>query len=353
MSENSQYFKEITDVSNNESVSADAEFLIVQTPNGGNGKKLVRLSLADIATALQGIIGSGGGLSDDAKQALLALLEKVAYIDDDGQYYYDALEAALYPPANLVSISASFNQGGAVIYDTDSLDTLRQYLTVTAYYDDSTSDAVTGYTLSGTLSEGTSTITASYGGKTDTFSVTVTHVDNTLVYSLPSPTVFDGSSTVVNTGISLFANDSDFSLLLTFKSNMTQNQFSGVWSSGDGNNKIYALRPNERSGAHTTYGGGKTSGYTGATFSITNDNDVVRYVLRHVQGSKFEIFASVNGTTAVNGTQIGVTSMPTTSVEVRLGKSHSNQVYWAGTVNDCKMYTRALTNDEIATYLAG
>lgn len=61
MSENSQYFKEITDVSNNESVRDDAEFLIVQTPNGGTGKELVRLNLADIAAALQDIIGSGGG----------------------------------------------------------------------------------------------------------------------------------------------------------------------------------------------------------------------------------------------------------------------------------------------------
>ena len=74
----------------------------------------------------------------------------------------------------LNSISATFNQGSNTVYTTDSLDTLKQYLTVTASYSDSTTATVTSYTLSGTLTEGTSTITVTYGGKTTTFNVTVT-----------------------------------------------------------------------------------------------------------------------------------------------------------------------------------
>lgn len=73
------------------------------------------------------------------------------------------------------SISAVFNQGQNVVYDTDSLDTLKQYLTVTATYADTSTAVVTNYSLSGTLTEGTSTITVTYGGVTDTFIVTVTH----------------------------------------------------------------------------------------------------------------------------------------------------------------------------------
>ena len=74
----------------------------------------------------------------------------------------------------LTSISATFNQGSNTIYTTDSLNTLKQYLTVTATYDNSTTATVTSYTLSGTLTEGTSTITVNYGGKTTTFDVIVT-----------------------------------------------------------------------------------------------------------------------------------------------------------------------------------
>lgn len=119
--------------------------------------------------------GSGGGLTSDIKEALLDCFEHVAWIDANGQDYYDALESALYPPANLTSISAVYTQSGTV-YDTDSLNDLKSDLVVTAHYDDSSTQTVSAYTLSGTLTTGTSTITVAYGGKTTTFTVTVTHM---------------------------------------------------------------------------------------------------------------------------------------------------------------------------------
>lgn len=112
------------------------------------------------------------GVSEALKISLLQLASKVAYIDDDGQDYYDDLYDALYPSAELVAISAVYTQSGAV-YDTDSLDSLKPDLVVTAVYDDTSTNTVTTYTLSGTLTVGTSTITVSYGGKTTTFNVTV------------------------------------------------------------------------------------------------------------------------------------------------------------------------------------
>ena len=75
----------------------------------------------------------------------------------------------------LVSISAVYTQSGTV-YDTDSVDSLKADLVVTATYSDSSTETIpsTDYTLSGTLTAGTSTITVVYGGKTATFNVTVT-----------------------------------------------------------------------------------------------------------------------------------------------------------------------------------
>lgn len=158
-------------------------------------------------------IASIGSMTTGAKNALLALLEKVCFAnDDEGRDLLDALEDELFPPANLVSITATFTQGSAVIYDTDSLDDLRQYLVVQATYDDLTVEPVTTYTLSGTLTTGTSTITASYGGKTDTFTVTVTHetVDTTaqiakedymLAHRNSSPEYYDQAKT--NCGITI------------------------------------------------------------------------------------------------------------------------------------------------------
>ena len=115
---------------------------------------------------------SGTGLTADIKSALLACFAHVAWVDDDGQTYYDALDAALNPPANLSSITCVYTQSGTV-YDTSSLDDLKTDLVVTAHWSDNTTSTITTYTLSGTLTAGTSTITVSYSGKTTTFTVTV------------------------------------------------------------------------------------------------------------------------------------------------------------------------------------
>lgn len=127
---------------------------------------------------------AGDGITESVKQALLQLAWKVAYIDDQGQTYYQDLYNALYgtTPAELVSISAVYTQAGTV-YDTDSLDSLKADLTVTATYSDSSTAVIPAvdYTLSGSLTVGTSTIIVSYQGKTATFQVTVTASSATLV----------------------------------------------------------------------------------------------------------------------------------------------------------------------------
>ena len=106
------------------------------------------------------------------KLAMDTLFSKAAYADDDAASSYATFHAWVI--SNPVTfITAVFTQGSATIYYTDSLNMLKQYLTVTATYSDGTTATVTDYTLSGTLTEGTSTITVSYGGKTTTFTVTV------------------------------------------------------------------------------------------------------------------------------------------------------------------------------------
>lgn len=79
-------------------------------------------------------------------------------------------------PVEVTSIACSFDQGARTIYESDSLDTLKQNLTVIAYNTNGNSDAVQSdkYALSGTLVAGTtSTVTVTYKGKTATFGVNV------------------------------------------------------------------------------------------------------------------------------------------------------------------------------------
>lgn len=110
------------------------------------------------------------------------------------------------------SITATYTQSGTV-YDTDTLDSLKADLVVTANYSGGTSETVpaSDYTLSGTLAVGTSTITVEYAGLTTTFNVVVSVYVPTPVYELPSVTTFDGTN-YIDTGVVLLATDHDYSI---------------------------------------------------------------------------------------------------------------------------------------------
>lgn len=156
----------------------------------------------EIADLQQNGTGTGTGLTDEAKTALLNCFKNVAWTVSNGQDYYNALETALNASGSsgddsgsgdsgdsgdtgetevtLSSISAAYT-GGDVAVGT-ALTSLTG-ITVTATYSDGSTANVTDYTLSGTIAEGSNTITVSYGGKTTTFTVTgvaeVTYVELT------------------------------------------------------------------------------------------------------------------------------------------------------------------------------
>ena len=141
--------------------------------------------------------GGEGSLSEEVKQALLQMAEHVAYIDEHGQDYYQDLYDALYPPRALAYISVVYDPGTAVIYESTSLDSLKQYVTVTAHYDDKTTEIIASedYTLSGTLAVGTSVVTAEYRSKTKSFSVEVAETPTlssiTAVFTQGSAVIYD------------------------------------------------------------------------------------------------------------------------------------------------------------------
>lgn len=109
------------------------------------------------------------GLSDEAKEALLACFRHVSWIDHDNDYYGN-LEEALYL---IESINAVFTQGQHLISCTDDLDDLRPLLVVTARYKDGTENVITDYLLSGTLDASTSVVTVHYSNLSTTFNVSV------------------------------------------------------------------------------------------------------------------------------------------------------------------------------------
>lgn len=80
------------------------------------------------------------------------------------------------PEVTLTSISATYS-GGDVAVGTAL--TALTGIVVTATYSDGSTATVTGYTLSGTIAEGSNTITVTYEGKTATFTVTGVAAEDT------------------------------------------------------------------------------------------------------------------------------------------------------------------------------
>jgi hypothetical protein len=78
------------------------------------------------------------------------------------------------PEKTLTSISATYSGGSVPVGTAVSALT---GIKVTAHYSDGSTATVTGYTLSGSIKEGSNTVTVIYGGKTTTFTVVGEAVD--------------------------------------------------------------------------------------------------------------------------------------------------------------------------------
>lgn len=119
-------------------------------------------------------VPDSSGLTSTEKSLILTLFRNAAYTSADMNGILTQLEALWSGSGGetgktLTSISATYS-GGNVAAGTAVTDLTG--IVVTAHYSDGTSAVVTGYILSGTISEGSNTITVSYGGKTTTFTVT-------------------------------------------------------------------------------------------------------------------------------------------------------------------------------------
>ena len=122
---------------------------------------------------------TGTGLSTEAIDKLEEVGNYLAYTTADGGLKWTELISILRNGSSgggsgetektLTSISATYT-GGDVTEGTALSDLTG--ITVIAHYSDCTNENVTGYTLSGTISEGSNTITVTYNGKTTTFTVT-------------------------------------------------------------------------------------------------------------------------------------------------------------------------------------
>lgn len=164
-----------------EQVASAVEKYLEEHPEATTTVQDESISEEKLTAEVRAKLNSSQNVNLTAEQisALDGLFRVAAYIKDDVSAEYNAFRVAFgldsgggdsgETTKTLTSISAVYS-GGEVAVGTAVADLTG--IVVTAHYSDGTSATVTGYTLSGTIAEGSNTITVSYGGKTATFTVT-------------------------------------------------------------------------------------------------------------------------------------------------------------------------------------
>lgn len=127
------------------------------------------------------MIGSSGGLTEEAESALLECFSNVAWVSANGRNLYNNLRIALGYNVQYPAISVKYEPGYHIVRAGDNVNSLKDYVTVT-YFPDSISQSIIvpsdDYTLSGTIIKGSNVVTIQYEGLTD--SIIVVGVQNNI-----------------------------------------------------------------------------------------------------------------------------------------------------------------------------
>ena len=144
----------------------------------------------------------GSGITSAQIHALDGMLRVCAFVRNNISPEYNAFRGAFGldfsedTGRTLTGISAVYSGGSVPVGTAVSALT---GVVVTAHYSDGSTVVVTGYTLSGTIAEGSNTITVTYGGMTDTITVVGektggTHVLETYAFSMDNPGTVAGDN---------------------------------------------------------------------------------------------------------------------------------------------------------------
>ena len=306
--------------------------------------------VGDEISDLRSAIAQGGGFTAEVKAALDNLVNHIgAWTDRNARQYIDALHSAMYPPANLVSISAVYTQSGTV-YDTDSLDSLKADLVVTAHYDNYSTEIVTTYTLSGTLTAGTSTITVSYGGKTDTFTVAVTSSVPDPYYVLAgTPKTFASVNDAVDTGVLINTwAEYDYTIVGEFTGTDHGSGQKHVFSSVASSSPWFGLGLIQVGDSMRVFAG---NGDVNTSVSTANETPI-RFVIRHEADATVisaDFYADNNRYSYSVNTKNNVTN----DVTLKIGR-HLTGSPFIGTISDFKIYKDFFFTESLVTnYLGG
>lgn len=219
------------------------------------------------------------------------------------------------------------------------------------------------------IDNGNAIITVTCGGFSASCSVSITGIeeptmpdepdDETLLYSLPSQTIFDGTN-YIDTGVHLLAEDKPFTLLVDW-TNTGESAFQGskhvvVHCMTETSPYSGIILQYNNNGIVSEYRQGSNTISSNSTSALIANEDLnrVKVVFRKDANENITVARcyNENGQIHKNVKQIPYVAVPE---ELRLGCYRSNVGgtgrFAKGIMNDCKVYNYALSDEEMNEFL--
>ncbi len=226
------------------------------------------------------------------------------------------------------------------------------------------------------IKNGSCVITATCGSKTATCNVTVTGVLPTptddAVYTLPQAKTFNGTSDYVDTGIKLFDTNKDFTVFLDFTSSETQTDMLEAditpkaifhcikevtpWAGID-----VSIHTYQYSSSSTGYNAnrGETAANKcgifvnsislGLSYKNTDNNKIA--IVKSTSDNKVSVYDKQGKVGELTGNLVTTTFTQNALLGAFQNINGGKGRYWKGTINQCKIWFKQLTDDEITTLL--
>ena len=276
--------------------------------------------------------------------------------------------------ASSLKLSCNISRGNTiddlVLYEAEALDTettSSYQLIATVTPDNCTQPVVWSVSPEGivtvnnglvtAVTNGEATVTATCGSQSATCTVTVSGMSEsggdtgeTLLYSLPEETVFDGTSTYIDTGVALLSTDQDFTIALdvTPAASQTNNQAT-IFHCIHEENPYPGLSFMEYLGNNTFYiPKGNNPSTIGQNPYLISESIRTKVVIIK-EGTTLSAYNDNYVTSSSNYTYTQV------SENLLIGAYQTTNGtkgrYFSGTVHDFKIYNKVFTSEEKDAYL--
>ena len=270
-------------------------------------------------------------------------------------YGYEAPDTPVEPDdpeVTLSSISATYT-GGDVAVGTALTDLTG--IAVTGTYSDGSTATITGYTLSGTIAEGTNTITVSYGGKTTTFMVTGVAEETeelSVLYQLQNRE-FDGTSGGIDTGIAPFTTDRSYTIAMKFTPTLIGN-YRRIFAVGTSSFPVMGCYNNANAGFVINHSKASGNDYYSDVFGSNQPNEEKMVVMTHTEGQLKNTLYYISNGELISSTY-EIPDLFVTTGNLIIGNNYNspanNAYYFKGTIADFTLYRGVLDETGIKSYI--